>query len=173
MLMGYDYGGEPAQPPEYSPESFELASWGPRLGGILIDYLILSAINSMLMSVAVPLLLGAAGGMDAQQGQAPEASAGIIIAMVLVWGLALAIQVCYFIGFWIWKDGQTPGKMAVGARIVSQDGTPIGFGQAVLRYIGYMLSGIPCYLGFLWPLWDDENRAWHDMIAGTRVVRKK
>ena len=35
-----------------------------------------------------------------------------------------------------------------------------------------ILSALPCYLGFLWPLWDSENRSFHDMIVRTRAVRK-
>ena len=30
---------------------------------------------------------------------------------------------------------------------------------------------IPWFLDFFWPLWDDENRALHDMIVSTHVVQ--
>ena len=41
------------------------------------------------------------------------------------------------------------------------------FGRRLASY----LSAIPCYLGFLWPLWDQRKQAWHDMIAKTVVVK--
>ena len=30
---------------------------------------------------------------------------------------------------------------------------------------------IPWFLDIFWPLWDDENRALHDMVVSTHVVR--
>jgi hypothetical protein len=32
-------------------------------------------------------------------------------------------------------------------------------------------AGIASVLDVLWPLWDDENRALHDFIVNTRVVK--
>lgn len=59
-----------------------------------------------------------------------------------------------------------------GYRIVDErTGDVIGTGRAVGRYFARILSALPCYLGFLWPLWDSENRTFHDMIVRTRAVR--
>ena len=30
---------------------------------------------------------------------------------------------------------------------------------------------IPWFLNYFWPLWDDQNRALHDMAVSTHVVR--
>ena len=66
--------------------------------------------------------------------------------------------------------GQTLGKMALGLRVVADDGA-VPPGTAVLRavvaVIGVGLAG----LGVLPALFDGERRALHDRIAGTRVVR--
>ena len=46
-----------------------------------------------------------------------------------------------------------------------------GQGAAVRgRWLGHR-SASPASLDVLWPLWDDENRALHDFIVDTRVVR--
>ena len=37
--------------------------------------------------------------------------------------------------------------------------------------VGGWFLGIPTLLDYLWPLWDDENRCLHDMVAKTHVVR--
>jgi uncharacterized RDD family membrane protein YckC len=37
--------------------------------------------------------------------------------------------------------------------------------------VGGFLLGIPWLIDVLWPLWDDENRALHDMIVKSHVVR--
>ena len=36
---------------------------------------------------------------------------------------------------------------------------------------GSITFGLLWLLDCLWPLWDDENRALHDMIVNSRVVR--
>ena len=69
--------------------------------------------------------------------------------------------------------GQSWGMGAAGYGIADQEGgAPIGFERAVGRYFARILSAMPFYLGFLWPLWDSENRTFHDMIVRTRAVRK-
>ena len=82
----------------------------------------------------------------------------------------------------IWKtDGRTVGKLATGIRVVRESGQSFDAGAAILRE--FVLKGVAVWLAnsvtgglaglinVLWPLWDNENRAIHDMIASTRVVR--
>ena len=82
-------------------------------------------------------------------------------------------SVVYLVGFWVLNDGQTPGKMAVKARVVNRDGQGITFGQAIVRVLGYYLSTIPLYLGFIWIMIDRKGRGWHDMIASTCVISEE
>ena len=50
------------------------------------------------------------------------------------------------------------------------DGGPIGGGAAIVRLIGFYISGVVFYLGFIWILIDKRRRGWADLIAGTCVV---
>jgi len=83
--------------------------------------------------------------------------------------LSIIISIVYFVGFWAWL-GQTPGKMAIGVKIVKLDGSPIGFGVALLRFIGYIISSIILYIGFLMIAFLGRKRGLHDLIAGTVVI---
>jgi uncharacterized RDD family membrane protein YckC len=77
------------------------------------------------------------------------------------------------IGFWVWK-GATPGKMLIGAKIVDANtGAKATLTQCALRYIGYFISGAVLMLGYIWIGIDSRKRGWHDMIAGTAVVRAR
>ena len=78
-------------------------------------------------------------------------------------------SILYFPGFWAWK-GATPGKMMMGIEIVNTDGSPIGFGRAIVRYIGYFVSGIIIYIGFFMIAWDGKKQGLHDKMAGTIVI---
>jgi len=90
---------------------------------------------------------------------------GGIIGIVL----AFVIPIVYFVGFWAWL-GQTPGKAALGVKIVRLDGTTIGIGTAILRFIGYIVSSIVLYIGFLMIAFHGRKRGLHDLIAGTLVI---
>ena len=75
--------------------------------------------------------------------------------------------------FWVSRQA-TPGKMAVGARIVdAKTGGKPSTGQLLGRYAGYYLAMIPMFLGFIWVGFDSRKQGWHDKLAGTVVVRKK
>jgi uncharacterized RDD family membrane protein YckC len=80
----------------------------------------------------------------------------------------IAISIAYFTYFHGIK-GCTPGKMLLGLKVLSTDGTPIGFGIAFLRSVGYLISSI-LYIGFIWTAFDRRKQGWHDKIAGTVVV---
>jgi len=80
------------------------------------------------------------------------------------------IGASYFVGFWTWR-GQTPGKMAVGICVVRSDGSPIGLGIALLRYVGYHVSAILFFIGYLMIVWDGKKQGLHDKIAGTCVTK--
>ena len=78
-------------------------------------------------------------------------------------------------------NGQTWGKQIVGIRVVRDNGQAFDFGYAhcarsssrgsCSAIASALILVIPWLLDMLWPLWDDENRALHDMIVSTHVVR--
>ena len=72
----------------------------------------------------------------------------------------------YYVGLWA-LTGATVGKWLLGLRIVGPDGNPPTIGRSVIRFIGYGLSAIVFFLGYIWVLFDEERRAWHDDLAGT------
>jgi uncharacterized RDD family membrane protein YckC len=89
----------------------------------------------------------------------------------LAWSgvFALLYTAAYFIFFWT-LAGQTPGKTLMGLRIVTTDGQSPSFGRSVRRLLGYIVSIIAMFIGFLWILVDNRRQGWHDKIAGTLVI---
>ena len=82
----------------------------------------------------------------------------------------LILSFFYYVGFWL-LAGQTPGKAVLGLAIVQTDGGPLRLGRAIVRWLGYWLSGI-LFLGYLWILVDDRRQALHDKLARTLVVHR-
>jgi uncharacterized RDD family membrane protein YckC len=127
------------------------ARWWPRVGATILDALI----------VFVPLLLGG-------------------IALIVSDTLAAVLAFVYIVAFFFYApvlltvhEGQTWGKQANGIRVVQADRSPVGFGRAFARELLKILFAITVVLWFasvLWPLWEPENRALHDLATGTRVI---
>jgi uncharacterized RDD family membrane protein YckC len=68
--------------------------------------------------------------------------------------------------------GQTPGKALLKLQVVRVTGESLTYRIAFVRWIGSVISRIPCYLGFLWVVFDGRKQGWHDKLAGTLVVLK-
>jgi len=83
--------------------------------------------------------------------------------------IVILFSAAYYIFFWT-LVGQTPGKLLLGLRVVSRSGRPITFWQALRRYVGYFISAVAIYIGYLWILIDNRRQGWHDKLAGTYVV---
>jgi uncharacterized RDD family membrane protein YckC len=87
---------------------------------------------------------------------------GIGVASTLYFAL-------YHMFFWTF-GGQTPGMALMGLRVVTINGHKLSQWKALVRILGFILSALPLYLGFLWVLIDDERQAWHDKLVGTYVI---
>ena len=127
----------------------------------LVERLAASVIDAILVMILLMLLssLLLAGGAHA--------------AMPILQAVTFAAPVAYYWYFWTRRDGQTPGKFALGIRVVKADGSPINDVDAVIRAIGYQVSAMLFGLGFIWAIFDRKNQTWHDKLARTYVVRKE
>jgi uncharacterized RDD family membrane protein YckC len=91
--------------------------------------------------------------------------------IVFVASLCTAAFLSFFFLPVLWHlVGCSPGKAVVGLRVVRDDGMHPTLAQATIRLMGYWLSSIPLFLGFLWCLFDAQHQAWHDKLAHTHVV---
>ena len=149
--MAYCQKGVRMEPQDFAeferPRPSEiLAGFGIRLVAIAIDFLIY---------VVILFLITIAAGWDASE---------------MPWWIYELAWLVYNVGFWTWR-GQTPGKMVLRLKITRTNGAPLGLGRSLLRFVGYSVSQLPFFLGFLSIALDKSHRGWHDKIAGTQVVR--
>jgi uncharacterized RDD family membrane protein YckC len=148
-----DVGWTAPDPTPGPAPGVEFADPGPRLIGYIIDILINAGIVIALTVVGVIL------------------AAVLPILAILPFIGVVVIPFIYFPYFWS-RGGQTPGMKQMGIRVVRDaDGGPVSTGQAILRLVGYWVSGFVFYLGYIWILIDKRRRGWFDLIAGTVVVK--
>lgn len=86
-------------------------------------------------------------------------------------GFGLGWWTMYFAILMPLMKGQTPGKKALGIRVVRLDGQAVTWWHAFERAGGYAAGVATGLLGFLQIYWDPNRQAIHDKIAGTVVIR--
>jgi uncharacterized RDD family membrane protein YckC len=142
------------------------AGFVSRLVAFLIDVVVISVafiITGWLLD-AVQSVLGAGILLSPGPVTVPEFTYGGIhlSGTMLFW-------VGYLLIFWT-ASGKTLGKAILGLQVVTRDGRGLSLGRSLLRAVGYILSAIFFYLGFLWVALDSRHRGWHDSLARTYVV---
>lgn len=180
------YGGRPVPPGAFTPRPGRpaaptgdaLASFGRRLVAVLVD--------GVIVAVLILLALTVAGVLIGDDAAADDDDSGLVLALGFVVAFTLAypfVALLYLSTVMAATNGQTLGKMASGCRVVRADGKPVGFWWAawreagvkglILGIAGTVTGGIAYLVNFLWPLWDRQNRALHDYVVDSRVVRTR
>jgi uncharacterized RDD family membrane protein YckC len=99
--------------------------------------------------------------------------AGILEAVLKTAGyfLGVVLGIAYYVSFEGGPRGGGLGKQLMGIRVIdATTGEPIGYGRALVRYLGHIVSTIVFLLGYLSMLWDSERQCWHDKFAHDVVV---
>lgn len=165
---GYNAAGGYNQYSPYgaSPYAGNLASWGQRALGLLIDVLIMSP--GWLLGLILEIATSSPVTYDPDTG---TFSGGSNPAYIWFGGL-VSIGIGIYLMNLQGNTGSTPGQRVAGVRLVRETtGQPVGFGLAVGHYFAHILDGVACYIGYLWPLWDEKSQTFADKVCGTLVVR--
>ena len=81
--------------------------------------------------------------------------------------LAVAFQVWNY-GYKQGTTGQSIGKGIMKFKVVGEaTGQPIGFGMSVVRQLAHIIDGAICYIGYLFPLWDQKRQTIADKLMKT------
>ncbi len=137
------------------------AGFWMRYAALGIDWQVLAlpvALFGIFAAVSVPAM---------SAGRLPRSTA---IAVILTFGLFL---LAFIVVYSIWMHGrwgQTLGKMALGMKVVRMDGRPLGYGGAIIRWFGSVLSALIFMIGYIMAGLRSDKRALHDLIAGSRVT---
>lgn len=157
----------PADLPQRLPpgEAVHAGFWR-RVAAMFIDGLLIGVV---MAAVQAAIGLGAVGMIGAS-GDAGAGMMALFGSMLLLFAIAFVAQWLYFALFESGAAQATPGKMALGIKVVDDHGARIGFGRASGRYFGKIVSGMIFYVGFLMAGFGERKQALHDMMANTFVV---
>jgi uncharacterized RDD family membrane protein YckC len=158
-------------PPQFAygpPLRTDYASWGKRVGAMLIDQ-IPTYIGLVIFYVGYFLWIfrfstsAGTGSLDVAGGLVPM----IVGTAVMLVGFGWTIYNRWLVAG---RTGQSLGKRVTKIRLVSElTDAPIGPTNAFVRDLVHILDGM-AYVGYLWPLWDDKRQTFADKIVRTVVV---
>ncbi len=140
------------------------AGFWKRAAAYLIDGTVVG-IAGAIVGVIIGGIIGAAFRI----GGGPE-SAGLIAIQAVVQVVSLVLTACYYAYFHSSSNQATLGKMAIGIKVVNNDGEPISFMRGFGRYFALLLSCLTLGIGLLMAAFTERKRTLHDMISGTLVV---
>jgi uncharacterized RDD family membrane protein YckC len=163
--------------PEQIGIDFELAGLGSRLLAALIDMLCMLLFLIIAMAIA---LSGRAGEDESWKRVAENASShepwtrGLsVAATILVMLSVFVVAWGYYIICEMVTGGSSPGKRALGLRVIRDNGLPIGFTQSMLRNLVRIVDFLPWGygVGLIAVFASRRSQRLGDMVAGTLVVR--
>ena len=138
-----------------NPKLGRLASPGKRLAAYVLDLLVPVVVLSFIML---------ATAIGTPTGSNDGSAGGVLLAFLMLVAFVVWAVVLF-------SRGTTPGKNALGMRVIKEDGGHAGFLTMLVReLIGKPISGVIFSLGFLWILFDRDNQGWHDKLVSTYVV---
>lgn len=163
MSLGYD--AQRVTTADNVPLSFRVAGLATRVTAAAIDGLILVILLAALYLGANALAAAIAGGGSAQ------AQVDVGFLSLLLSALMVVVVIAYFTVFPVVSGGHTPGKAAMGVRVMRLDGTGSSLGDNFLRSLALIVDilGIGLLLMFFHP----QSRRLGDLVAGTMVVRER
>jgi uncharacterized RDD family membrane protein YckC len=142
------------------------SDWGRRMGAALVDLVVgCAAFGASLIVASVLFVVG---------GALPVTLGVLLVVAGTVGAILLGPLLMCRSGD---HNGQTLGKQTVDLRVVRDDGEPVGFGIGVLREVVFKIlfgvvitGGLFLLVDALWPLFDRQGLAVHDIATQTRVV---
>lgn len=140
-------------------QNYPTASFIRRMAAMLYDGLILIALYIILgglFATAITKIIGA--------------EEMIVLSPAMALSLLFTFAFLYYSHFWR-RGGQSIGMKAWRIKLINNNGTgPMQLSQFMLRVGVGFFSLVLGFLGFIWMLFDRQQRTWHDIASLTRVV---
>jgi uncharacterized RDD family membrane protein YckC len=146
------------------PGPFGYGGFWRRFVARLLDGLIAGVVG-MVVGGIIGFIFGATGKLQA-------GTSTFLLMQVIIQVISLGIGITYEV-FFVRKFDATPGKMAMGVKLLRTDGSKLSIGRIIGRYFATIISALPLLIGYIVAAFDEEKRTFHDRIVDTRVVKTR
>ena len=156
---------------------YPYAGFWKRAFAFLIDSIILSVPSILFTGLIIgsqvmPIVKMASQNVEPTPDMVLPIMGKWLAGMAAIWVFNLVLFWLYYAWFEGSKHHATPGKMALGIKVVGADGNRISFARATGRTFAKFISHMILYFGDYMAGFTQKRQALHDMIATTYVVDK-
>ena len=160
--------GAPAAARAYSasPAIPRPAGFWIRFVAVIIDYICIQII-SLPVGLIIGIFIGFIGAASHSDTSALQALSGFL-------GFGVGTLAAWLYEAWFTSSTKqaTLGKLALGLKVIGEDGQRISFARATGRHFAQYISALIMCIGYIMAAFTDRKRALHDIMAGTYVVYK-
>src|SRR5919205_737894 len=149
--------------PENIEFAYDIAGIGSRFLAAMIDTLLIG-----LAEAVVILIVGlTSSAIGLRAADSLLVALGALLAFAILWG--------YYIAFELLWNGQSPGKRAIGLRVVREGGRPITFVGSAIRNLIRIVDFLPAFygIGVVVMFVDRRARRLGDLAGGTLVIKER
>lgn len=153
--------------PEYVSLNFQLAGLGSRTAAFIIDQLILTAANIIIVLSLFTILYGQSNLHFLAELDSIPVAITIILLFIINWG--------YFFAYEYFSGGRTIGKKILGLRVIQENGHSITLLSSFIRNLLRIIDSLPAnyFLGMIMIFFHAKHKRIGDLVAGTIVVHER
>lgn len=153
--------------PENIEFAYDIAGIGSRFLAAIIDTFLIG-LAELILGFIVAVAISRSGFAErVDSAESIFLAAGSILAFLILWG--------YYIVFELVWNGQSPGKRAIGLRVVREGGRPLTFVNSAIRNLIRLVDFLPAFygIGVVVMFVDRRARRFGDLAGGTLVVKER
>ena len=152
--------------------TYQYAGFWVRFAAFFFDVLILLTVKILILLIIASfifIIIQENGVLKTSMNLMNRFSFGAVVLSIIT---DIVIPMLYFSFMESSSTKATLGKICLNLTVLDQELQPISVGRGIGRFFARILSSLSLLYGYImiWP--HPENRALHDVIAGTRVIRK-
>ncbi|WP_335869080.1 RDD family protein [Bacillus sp. 2205SS5-2] len=153
--------------PEYVPLQFQTAGLGSRAAAHIIDQLLLTVINILMIVIFILTATGEVSVIGLTTLSSYLIGFFIVLIFLINWGYFFALE--YFWG------GKTVGKRLIGIVVIQENGHSITLLSSFIRNLLRLIDSLPTayFLGIAMIFLHSKHKRMGDIVAGTIVVHER
>ncbi|MDQ0231149.1 RDD family protein [Metabacillus malikii] len=155
--------------PEFVSLQFQSAGLGSRAAAFIIDQILLSIANILIVIGFLLLIYG----FSSLSFYSYELMFSIPFAIMLI--VLFILNWAYYVVLEYFSGGKTVGKRIVGIRVIQDNGHSITLLSSFIRNLLRIIDSLPAYylLGMFMVFFHSKNKRLGDLVAGTIVVHER
>ena len=182
--MSYQYLFQQKNNPNNMTEKDDVvaASFGKRLGAFIIDSILLSIPNIIIVNLTIgeqlnviqeKMMKDILNGVQADMAYIMNLYDPILPQYNIILLVSFIINAMYYMLMEASSKQATVGKTAMKIKVVDSRGNKLSYGRALGRYFARIITQFTLLIGYFMMLFNKKSQTLHDMIASCLVIEER